>query len=204
MIHMAHGCAVPDRTFDKQNHLLALMLDLALGRRPVSYRVADEGDTSITMHIRAASGLRWSCQQQIAMTGSILPDSTIRVSAPFRVISRWILEPDSGRSRRTGLVGRRKCPGVALRRGVAMSVSDWGGRASEHRRAGAGRAVADGTSRGGVFASHHEVQVRLGQVAEAGVKDDGERDVVQCGVVGGSVAGADAAGILSPRVASRR
>ena len=38
----------------------------------------------------------------------------------------------------------------------------------------------------GVFAAHHEVQVRLGQVAEAAVKDDGERDVVQGGVLGAS------------------
>ena len=36
--------AVPDRTFDKQNHLLALMRDLAFGRRSVSYRVADGGE----------------------------------------------------------------------------------------------------------------------------------------------------------------
>ena len=35
--------AVPERTFDKQNHLLALMLDLASGARSSSYRVADGG-----------------------------------------------------------------------------------------------------------------------------------------------------------------
>ena len=35
--------AIPDHTFDKQNHLLALMLDLASGARSSSYRVADGG-----------------------------------------------------------------------------------------------------------------------------------------------------------------
>ena len=35
--------AVPERTLDKQNHLLALMLDLASGKRRMSYRVADGG-----------------------------------------------------------------------------------------------------------------------------------------------------------------
>ena len=34
---------VPERTLDKQNHLLALMLDLASGKRRMSYRVADGG-----------------------------------------------------------------------------------------------------------------------------------------------------------------
>ena len=48
-----------------------------------------------------------------------------------------------------------------------------------------------------VAPAHHEVQMCLGQVAEAAVEDDGERDVVQGGVVGGRVAGADAAGVLA-------
>ena len=49
----------------------------------------------------------------------------------------------------------------------------------------------------GVFASHHEVQVGLGQVAEAAVKDDGQRDVVERGVVGRGVTGAEATGVLA-------
>jgi len=34
---------VPDPTFDRQNHILALMRDLASGARPASYRIADGG-----------------------------------------------------------------------------------------------------------------------------------------------------------------
>ena len=34
---------VPEPTFDRQNHLLALMRDLESGARPGSYRVADGG-----------------------------------------------------------------------------------------------------------------------------------------------------------------
>ena len=94
---------------------------------------------------------------------------TMSLGGSHRVISRWILEPDSGRSRRTGLVGRRRCPGVALRRGVTMSVSDWGGRVSEHRRAGAGRAVADGTSRG-----------RVAQVGERMASRASSRRIMKC------------------------
>ena len=49
----------------------------------------------------------------------------------------------------------------------------------------------------GVFTSHHEVQVRLGHMAEAAVKDDGQCNVVERRVVGGGVAGADAARVLA-------
>lgn len=35
--------SVPERTFDKQNYLLALMLDLASDKRRMSYRIADGG-----------------------------------------------------------------------------------------------------------------------------------------------------------------
>ena len=48
-----------------------------------------------------------------------------------------------------------------------------------------------------VITSHHEVQVRLGHMAEAAVKDDGQRNVVERCVVGGGVAGADAARVLA-------
>ena len=41
------------------------------------------------------------------------------------------------------------------------------------------------------FTSHHEVQVGLGHMAEAAVKDDGRRNVVERPVVGGGVAGDD-------------
>ena len=34
---------VPDPTYDRQNHILALMRDLASGARPPSYRIADGG-----------------------------------------------------------------------------------------------------------------------------------------------------------------
>ena len=38
---------VPKPTFDRQNHLLALMRDLASGARPASYRVADGGKLKV-------------------------------------------------------------------------------------------------------------------------------------------------------------
>ena len=93
-----------------------------------------------------------------------------------------------------------------------MRVRDRGRRGPVYGRAGVGRASADerggragerGRSGGrenrveGLFASHDEVHVRLGHVTEAAVKDDGERDVVQCGVVRGGMAGAQAAGVLA-------
>ena len=49
----------------------------------------------------------------------------------------------------------------------------------------------------GLAAAHHEMKVRFGEVAEAAMEDDRLRDVVQGGVVGGRVAGSDAAGVLA-------
>ena len=48
-----------------------------------------------------------------------------------------------------------------------------------------------------VAASHREVAVRFGHMAEAAVEDDSEGDVVEGGVVGRRVSGADAAGVLA-------
>ena len=109
--------------------------------------------------------------------------------------------PDSGRIRRVGLVGGTRCPGVALRTGgeeECRRPAREGVRAQAHRRwtmeraGGAGRSGGRENGVEGVFASHHEVRIRPGQVAEAAVKDDSERNVVQCGVVRGGVSGADA------------
>ncbi len=49
----------------------------------------------------------------------------------------------------------------------------------------------------GVLPPHQEVQVSIGEPAEAVVEDDGESDVVERGVVGGGIAGLDAAGVFA-------
>ena len=97
-------------------------------------------------------------------------------------------------------MGREVGPDGVTRRDVNA-----GNRAGFERWAGVGHTQAmmesvrgsrsGGRENGveGVFTSHHEVQVRLGHMAEAAVKDDGERNVVERRVVGGGVAGAEAA-----------
>ena len=49
----------------------------------------------------------------------------------------------------------------------------------------------------GFLAPHHEVQVGFGDMVEAAMENDGQHDVVERGVVGGAMAGADAAGVLA-------
>ena len=49
----------------------------------------------------------------------------------------------------------------------------------------------------GFLAPHHEVQVGFGDMVEAAMEHDGQHDVVERGVVGGAMAGADAAGVLA-------
>ena len=84
----------------------------------------------------------------------------------------------------------RKTAGAGGGSGVPESgrVFGAGGIRSGGRSAG----FEDGVE--GLAAAHHEVQVRLGEVAEAAVEDDRQRDVVQGGIVGGRVSPANAAG----------
>ena len=124
-----------------------------------------------------------------------------------RVISRWRSEPDCDKDLEDGSGGKKGMGREVGPDGVTRRDLNAGKRARLERWAGVGRTQAmmesvrgRGSGRSGgrengvesVFTSHHEVQVRLGHVAEAAVKDDGERNVVERRVVGGGVAGADA------------
>ena len=80
--------------------------------------------------------------------------------------------------------------------GAGGSVRGFGwGQGMEGGRRGSSGGGEDGVE--GLKGSHEEVEVGLGEVAEAAVKDDGEGDVVEGGVVGGGMAGADAAFVLA-------
>ena len=124
------------------------------------------------------------------------------------MISRWRSEPDCDKDLEDGSGGKKGMGREVGPDGVTRRDVNAGKRAGLEEWAGVGRTQAmmesvrgRGSGRSGgrehgvesVFTARHEVQVRLGHMAQAAVKDDGQRNVVERRVVGGGVAGADAA-----------